>query len=717
MNSSAQRRRTARRIAAVVALALALRVWAALLLPVDVDEPVYGAAALKYAAALRAGDLAALLDDAGNPEHPPLVKLVYALGALTLGEGAGLEEVRLASRAIAALAGTAAVALMGLFFGPLAAAMLAVHTLAVKYTAQAYLEAVPLLCAVLAVGAARAASAAPMGSRASRRLCCVSAVALGLAAAGKLTYGLLTAPAIVALLIGAMAGPAARPRRAALAGLAGYALLAAACFWLATPTLWRDPLGGLAAMAGFHLAYSRGADVAAAGYPWFQPLIWLGSSAAAAWHPDVFFYFGFDGLIFLLALGGMQGAWRAPGERWLPTWLGCGLAVLLLWPTKWPQYALPLVPAVCALAAPALAALVARLRELDDYWGWTRELLPRPPRYAWAALALAAAFVLGIYVYGLAGVALGSIGWSHLTPGAGPLPAGPVSDVLALPDGRVALATAQGVLIWAAPADGLEPRWEQPAGASAALGGGPALALALDSEGTLWVGGAGGLSALGPGGPVSYGAAELGGSALVRALAADAAGRLWVGTGAGAAVRDADGAWTRLTEPVGGKLVLSIALERRADGEAVWFGGVGGVSRLELSTGRWRHFGSADGFGAAGVSDLLADAQGHIWAATLGDGLGVWDGTTWRWRRGQSLPSTTLTALAEGPSGTLWIGSAASLSVGGALTRLEGDELYTFLPRNSGYNAAEPLALAVDRTGQLWVGTRGDGVIRYRPPG
>lgn len=699
-------RRRRRRLVIAVALALALRAWAALLLPVDFDEPVYVAAALDYAAALRAGDLGAVATYTGNAEHPPLVKLIYAGGALALGDGANAESVRYTSRAISVLAGTLAVGALGVFFGPLAAVLLAIHTLAVKYTSQAYLEAVPLLTMIVALGAARAAVQANPDTPSARRWLWVSAAALGLTAAGKLTYALVL-PGIVALLLGGRVRPRA---------LVGYALLAALVFWAATPTLWRDPLGGLAGLAGFHLAYSQRTDVAAAAYPWYQPLIWLATSAAAGWHPDVFFYFGFDGLIFLLALGGLSLAWRSGEGRWAVIWLGVGVLVLLLWRTKWPQYALPLIPAVCVLAGLALARLIAYLRELDAYWGYSDEMLPHPPRYAWVALGLAVTFVLGIYMYGFAAAALGGVGWSRLMPGQGRLPPGPVSDVLALPDGRMALATARGVLLWGPPVGG-DPSWEEPAGASAALAGGPALALAHDTAGRLWVGGGGGLVSLDPAGARSYDAEELGGSALVRALAADAAGRLWVGTGAGAAVRESDGSWTPLPGAARGGLVLSVAVQERPGGPVVWFGGDGVLSRLDVATGAWSHFGREHGFGEAGVSDLLVDVEGHVWAATLGDGLGRWDGNTWHWRRpGDGLPTGTLTALAEGPPGTLWVGSAASLSAGGAVTRLRGDELYTYLPRNSGYNAAEPLAMTFASDGRLWIGTRVDGVFTYQPP-
>ncbi|NNJ12025.1 transcriptional regulator [Chloroflexales bacterium ZM16-3] len=689
-----------RRLIAVLALAILLRAWAALLLPVDFDEPTYVRAALGYARALRAGDLGAVIDSSANSEHPPLVKLLYAGGALALGDAANSTSVIYSSRAISALAGVLAVAALAWYAGPLAAGLLAVHTLAVKYTSQAYLEAVPLAWSIIAVGAA-ARACGPRAAPASRRQLWLSAFALGLTAAGKLDY-LIVAPAIVAIML--------TGRRPTWRGLTGYLLLAALTFWAFTPTLWRDPLGRLAAMGAFHLAYSHGADVAAASYPWFQPLIWLGSSAAADWHPEVFFYFGFDGPIFLLALAGLPLAWRAPGRRWQVIWLLLGLLILLIWPTKWPQYALPLVPAVCILAAPALAQGVTRLRDLNDYWGWAAEMLPRPPRYAWVAMGLMGLFVLGVYAYGLISIALGSVGWTQLTASDSPLLGGPVAAALALPDGRVALAGGRGAQIWQDGAAGEQPVWRE-------LTHAPTLAMAMDASGGLWLGGEAGLFS-GASGRLVYDAADFGGgSSIVYALAVGSDGRLWVGTGAGAAVRSADGArWEALPQAAGGGAVLAITVERRAAGDVIWFGGMGAVRQLDTASDAWRSFGGADGFAGTGVSALLADSRGQIWAATLGDGLGMWDGASWSWHTvaGGELPYGTVTALHEGPPGTLWVGTAEAFTKGGALTRYDGDSWQTYLPRNSGFRGAEPLAICTDARGRLWVATRSDGVFLYQ---
>ena len=158
-------------VLAIVLLAAVLRGLAVARLPVDFDEPVYTEAGLVYAAAIRAGDLSLLrLDPA--PEHPGLVKLVYG-GVFLLspslwegmedplpnplpgGEGTGDPLPNPlpggeGTRGTSAVVGVVHVLLLALV-SPVAGALLAVHSYTVKYTAQVYLEALPMFTATLCV--------------------------------------------------------------------------------------------------------------------------------------------------------------------------------------------------------------------------------------------------------------------------------------------------------------------------------------------------------------------------------------------------------------------------------------------------------------------------------------------------------------------------------------------------------------------------------------
>ncbi|HEX9116652.1 MAG TPA: transcriptional regulator, partial [Anaerolineae bacterium] len=385
--TTASSRPAARRrllLAGIVILAALLRVWAAWQLPVDFDEPVYLRAGFDYAALMRTGQLAAVVDDPLNGEHPPLVKLSYAVGILSLGKEAGWSQALFVSRGISAAFGVLAVFLLALV-DPLAGGLLAVQTLVIKYTSQAYLEALPLAAGLAALLALRRAAAA----RAWAGWPWLSAVCLGLAAAGKLIYPLLFLPPLLAIA----AGERHRPRRKA----AAYAGLALLTFWLFDPALWHDPLGRLAGQLQFYGRYATGAAVQMSGYPWYQPLLWLSSNWPARWHPQVFLYYGLDAVIFWAAAAGLWHEWR--DRRWLVIWLATGVAVLLVWPTKWPQYTVALAPAFCLAAAASLRRARAWSAEQADYWPWVRELVPRPsPFFLIAPLAIVlalAAFYAG----------------------------------------------------------------------------------------------------------------------------------------------------------------------------------------------------------------------------------------------------------------------------------------------------------------------------------
>ena len=372
-------------VAAVVLLAAGLRLWAVARLPVDFDEPVYTEGGLVYAAALRAGDLRLLQRDPA-PEHPGLVKLLYGgvflLSPSPWGEAAagplpnplpGGEG----ARALSAAFGVLHVLLLALV-SPVAGALLAVHSYTVKYTAQVYLEAVPMFMASVCVLASIGARFQVPGARAERSalapgtwprepsswrnplLWSLSAVALGLAAAGKYVYavaGLAVAADSVWRLV-----EARRPR--GLLVLLGWGGLALLVFLAANPYLWPDPLGRLFDSLAFHAAYSQGAHVQQSGYPWYQPFVWLVAPLPVGWHPGIIIT-PFDPLTAALGVGGLRPAWRAYGGRGrvIVLWWAIGLAFTLLWSTKWPQYSLIMTAPMCLCAGEAvkrLAPVVSR---------------------------------------------------------------------------------------------------------------------------------------------------------------------------------------------------------------------------------------------------------------------------------------------------------------------------------------------------------------------
>jgi len=147
-------------IALVTLLALALRLWAAWQLPLDADEPVYMRAASDYADLMARGDWSGIVNYQGNAEHPPLVKLLYSIPFQLFDPPFGESPELLFNRIVSAVLGTIAVFLLSLI-DPLAGLFLAFHSMAIKYTSEVYLEALPLAAIIGSVLALERASKRP----------------------------------------------------------------------------------------------------------------------------------------------------------------------------------------------------------------------------------------------------------------------------------------------------------------------------------------------------------------------------------------------------------------------------------------------------------------------------------------------------------------------------------------------------------------------------
>lgn len=699
-------------VVAVVGLAALLRGWAILQLPVDFDEPTYLQAGADYARLVAAGKPLGIVDYEGNREHPALVKLLYGLELLVLGSNAGATLGLLAARALSALFGTLAVLLLALL-DPLGGGLLAAHTLTIKYTGQAYLEALPHLASLGAV------LAFVRSARARDGWFWLSAVALGVAAASKFTY--LPVVVVIAYL-------AIWDKRRRGPDLLLYILLAVATFLLLNPTLWRDPLGRLVDMLFFHVGYSQGARVEAAGYPWYQPLVWLSRSMPSEWHARVFFYPAVDALVLLLALPGL--VWEWIDRRWVVVWIVAGLAFLLLWPTKWPQYTLLVIPPLCLAASSTLRHAYRWIQGNETYWRLLTEMFPRPSRSFLIAFGGLVLVVAAIYTVASVQQTVGRLAWTSFSIDGTLLPSNTVYDLLPLPGGDMVMATERGAVIWSPPpATDLPDRWQIFTTANSGLPDNRVLALARDPAGRLYFGTAAGLAVRSADGSdwQVYQAADLGLTEdKINDLAVTADGRLWVATPAGAAVRSTDGqTWTAMTARSSEGIASGLAFDQvrvlavvpGPAGDRIWFGGDGGLSLLDTEGGQplWISF-QPEALGGKVVSSLLVDSTGRLWAGTLGGGLALWDGSAWQsYRTGNSdLPFSEVMALAEVEPGIFWIGTALPNEAGGTLSEFDGQAWRHYNRRSSGYSGAEPLVITTDERGWRWIGTRTQGINIYR---
>ncbi len=713
----------------IVLIAFLQRSSAALRLPVDADEPVYAWAASYYTGLIARGEWDQIPDYTYNQEHPVFNKLLYAAALRLIGyQGRPAQPpeppapdaiaswgdppsslgILLIARSVSVLFGTLQVVLVA-SVNLLAAALLAVHTITVKYTSQIYLESVAasaITASLLAYDRARR-----RGEGETDGCFWLSAGLLGVTAASKYTYlvpGLAMAPFLLS------------QQRRKPWNLVMYGLLALLVFLALDPILWPDPLGRLRQSILFHAHYPASAHVARYGHPWWQPINWM--RGAALWHPTVF-WFPFDMLIFLASLVGLPFLFRQNKLYFI--WFIVGWAFLFLWPTKWPQYTLIVTPAIC-LSAGAIGRAVAdryHLRLDRDTWRRLARYLPdhtfwiAPPRWL---LVLAALLIL-LYAGGWAAVRINRIrqlrGWTHHTASAGDLSSDRVHALALDAQGRVWVGTRDGLTIF---------QGDQRTFLKAADSGLPhdhITALQLDASGHMWVGTPAGVTVVEDGTWVTHTPTAMGlPRSPVLALAAGPDGRMWVGTRTGAATYDGS-AWRALSPPEAGltsQTVLALTVDRRG---RVWMGTDRGLAVLHPSADGfpWTSYTtSSSALPSDGIRALAADPRGGVWIGTGGGGLCLLDGADWTcYRAGRSgLPWNTVTALLVDHQRRVWAATERPTEIGGAVAVLDmsaGLQWRTYTSRNAGLAGDHVNAIVQDREGRYWFGTEFAGVSVYDP--
>jgi ligand-binding sensor domain-containing protein len=257
-------------------------------------------------------------------------------------------------------------------------------------------------------------------------------------------------------------------------------------------------------------------------------------------------------------------------------------------------------------------------------------------------------------------------------------------------------------------------------------------AIGIDAEGTKWFGtNAGGMS--------SYRAGEwktwfpMHGLAdyWIYSFAWQPDGTQWIGTWAGVNRRDpATGELTTFIKELVNEWVYGIAVDSR---NRVWFGTEGGISRLDGE--HWQSWTHEDGLGAANVDkkpfsrntglgtrsrhdlgvlsggeatfnpnyvfSVHVDAKDHLWAGTWGGGLAHFDGRNWtNYTSKDGLAGDIVYAIAQEPSGVLWVGTNRGLS------RFDGSRWQTY-GHHEGLADLNVYAVAVAPDGDIWAGTKG----------
>lgn len=188
---------------------------------------------------------------------------------------------------------------------------------------------------------------------------------------------------------------------------------------------------------------------------------------------------------------------------------------------------------------------------------------------------------------------------------------------------------------------------------------------------------------------------------VVHRLLAARSGYLWIGSQEGLVRFDGVRFTVFTRQETEGLVGNEISALQEDDAGVVWIGTSRGLSRLEEDA-----FQAIDLGGEAAVTDLAADGEGGVWAATEAHGvLHVRAGRPWRVERLEGLPPQRVLALARAGE-TLWIGGY------GGLARLQGGSV----ERLGGTAETAPVVtrLLAARDGTLWVGTT-TGLARLAP--
>lgn len=190
----------------------------------------------------------------------------------------------------------------------------------------------------------------------------------------------------------------------------------------------------------------------------------------------------------------------------------------------------------------------------------------------------------------------------------------------------------------------------------------------------------------------------------IRCLAEDREHNLWLGNSGGLVVMRPRSV-VMLSPPDAWQGRPVQAITRARDG-AVW-AATEGAGLYRFQNEAWTNYGAAAGLANTFVWSVLEDSHGTLWAGTWGGGLFRREADRFVREFDLDRRDEPVTALLEFPEGTLWIGTRAGL------LRWANNKLERFASL-SGAAAGDVRALAAGRDGELWVGTQGSGLGRFK---
>src|SRR5581483_634235 len=228
--------------------------------------------------------------------------------------------------------------------------------------------------------------------------------------------------------------------------------------------------------------------------------------------------------------------------------------------------------------------------------------------------------------------------------------------------------------------------------------------IAVDREGSLWVGTNGGVEQFTPGVFATIGVPEGVGDAYVRSVLEDHAGVVWLGTAHGL-TRIEHGRVSTLTSADG---LMNDYIFSLAEGPPgiLWIGTPTGLDRYDGRT--FTHYSSREQLGSNAARTLLVARDGLLWIGT-DHGIATFDGKTFNHPRvNATWVEAYVQPMVQANDGTIWIGSD-----GQGLVSYRDGRFRLYGPAD-GIHETHIFALVADPDGTLWIGTDGSGLLRYR---
>ncbi len=362
-------------------IALSVRLNASERLPIGDDEDTYLNLAMHYTYSLRTGNWKQIAKYDQNIQHPNLAKLSYILSLywiesvpqlpakdipfnMPANQVEGRQWVTSARR-ISVVWGTGTVMLLA-YISPIAGLLLSLQTLAIRFTSEIYLEALPALTSLLTILFYNqwkkieftSFGAAARGKDRQWIFLFLSAVFLGMTAAGKYIYTLVGLVILLDYCICLIQCKANGFKYGLI--LISWGVVSLTSFFLFNPIIWIHTGQRLSDSILFHMNYPSTDNVLMSGRSWWYPFYLLFHSV-----PDYFlesrgiFPVEADALISIAGVMGLPNLWKKGRIFFL--WFVISLGFLLIWPTKWDQYVMIILPPLCLSAGFCIEEIVTRL--------------------------------------------------------------------------------------------------------------------------------------------------------------------------------------------------------------------------------------------------------------------------------------------------------------------------------------------------------------------